>query len=49
MFLHWNKNYHPSPALRAFQIFLLVLIIIGIALLFTQDSWVPRLVEYILN
>ena len=47
MFSH--TNYHPSPLLRKFQIFLLILIIIGIGLLATQKIWVPKLVAYILN
>jgi len=29
------------------QIFLLILIIIGLGLIFTQKLWVPGLVEYI--
>jgi hypothetical protein len=50
MFSHWNKDgYHPSPALKAFQVFLLILIIIGIGLLITKDRWVPKLVNYILE
>lgn len=49
MNLSWKRqNYHPSPLLRAFQIFLLILIIIGIILLCTQNFWVPKLVNYIL-
>lgn len=35
--------------MRYIQIFLLVLIIIGIGLLFSQSYWVPRLVNYILG
>ncbi|MCX6739379.1 MAG: hypothetical protein NT098_05035 [Candidatus Parcubacteria bacterium] len=46
---NWKRgNYHPSRILVGFQIFLLVLIIVGIALIFTQDKWVPKLVEFIL-
>ena len=49
MLSSWKKeDYHPSRALKAFQIFLLVLIIIGITLIITRDSWVPKLVDYIL-
>lgn len=49
MCFHWNKNNsHPSPLLRGIQIVLLVLIIIGLALLLTQDLWVPTFVEYLL-
>ena len=50
MLCNWKKeDYHPSPALKAFQVFLLILIVVGIALLVTRDSWVPKLVEYILR
>lgn len=44
----WNKNYHPTPFIRFVQIFLLILIILGLGLLFTQHIWVPKLVGYIL-
>jgi len=43
------KDYQPSPLLKAIQIFLLILIIIGIGLLATQKMWVPKVVEYILG
>jgi hypothetical protein len=33
--------------MKAFRIFLLVLIIIGLALIFTENIWVPRLVAMI--
>ncbi len=50
MNLHWKRGeYHPSPLLRAVQIFLLVLIIIGVILLATQAMWVPKVVDYILK
>jgi hypothetical protein len=50
MFSHWNKEeYHPSPALKAFQVFLLILIVIGIGLLITQKMWVPKVVNYFLE
>lgn len=50
MCFNWKKGeYHPSPALKAFQIFLLVLIVIGLGLLITQKSWVPKLVDYIVK
>jgi len=42
------KDYHPSPLLRGFQIFLLILIIVGLALIVTQNFWVPKLVGAIL-
>jgi heat shock protein HslJ len=46
MFSSWKReDYHPSPALRAFQVFLLILIILGLALIATQKLWVPKLVE----
>jgi hypothetical protein len=35
--------------MKAVRIILLVLIIIGIALLLTQDLWVDRLVNFILE
>jgi hypothetical protein len=38
-----------SPAIKRLRIILLVLIVVGIALLFTQKFWVPRLVDYILT
>jgi beta-glucosidase len=44
-----QKDYHPSRLLRGFQMFLLVLIIIGCGLLVTRGSWVPVLVDYILQ
>ena len=48
MSFDWKRNYHPSPLLRTIQIFLLILIVIGIILLCTQNLWVPKLVNYIL-
>ena len=44
----WRKNYHPTPLLRAFQIFLLVLIVTGIVLLCTQPLWLPAVTKYLL-
>lgn len=44
----WKKDYHPSRFIRMTQIVLLILIVIGIILLCTQNLWVPRLVNYIL-
>jgi hypothetical protein len=38
-------EYHATPLLRAIQFVLLVLIIAGIILIVTRDSWVPGLVE----
>ncbi len=35
--------------MKAFRIFLLILIILGLVLIFTRKSWVPRLVEQILK
>ncbi len=50
MLFHFNRSdYHPSPLLRGFQIFLLTLIVIGIGLLLTQKLWVPKLIDFILN
>lgn len=49
MSFNWKRGeYHPNPALKAFQIFLLILITVGIALIITRDTWVPKLVDYIL-
>lgn len=49
MSFNWKReDYHPSSALKAFQIFLLILIVIGITLIVTRDAWVPKLVDYIL-
>ncbi len=39
---------NASPIVRAVRIILLVLIIVGIGLIFTQGTWVPRLVGYLL-
>lgn len=44
-----KEGYRPSPLLRAIQIILLILIVIGVALLATQRFWLPSLVEYILE
>jgi hypothetical protein len=50
MLFNWKKeDYHPSRFLITTQIVLLVLIIIGIVLLFTQNIWVPKLVDRILS
>lgn len=50
MNFHFNrKKYHPSKFIRIIQIFLLILIIIGIGLLLTQNIWVPKLVDFILK
>lgn len=43
----WEDN--SSTTIRIVRIVLLILIIIGVILLMTQDSWVPKLVEYILK
>ncbi len=50
MSINFNRSdYHPSPLLKAVQIFLLILIIIGIGLLMTQKLWVPKVVDYMLG
>ena len=50
MQINWGKRYyHPSPLLRTIQIVLLILIIIGLGLLITQNIWVPKLVETIVG
>lgn len=38
-----------STKMKALNIFLLILIVIGIYMLFTQDKWVPKLTNYILS
>jgi hypothetical protein len=43
------KDYHPTPLLRAVQISLLVLIVIGVVMLLSQDYWVPSLVSFIMG
>jgi len=43
-----NLEDNSNLFIRSLRIFLLVLIIIGIALIFTQNFWVPKLVDYIL-
>lgn len=43
------RDYHPSPLLKAVQIFLLVLIILGIGLIFTQKLWVSYVVDYLIK
>ncbi len=43
-----RSAYNPSPLLKAVQIILLILIVIGVILLLTQKIWVPKLVELIL-
>ena len=49
MSFQWKKiEDNTSPIVRAVRIVLLILIIIGIGLLFTQDKWVPVLVQYLL-
>jgi len=48
-FTCYPKNYHPSFALRCFQIFLLILIVIGLALIATQKIWVPKMVDFIIT
>lgn len=47
---NWKKeDYHPTPAMKALNIFLLFLIVVGVALLFTQDLWVPKVVDLLLQ
>lgn len=42
-------TYNQSKRMKALNIFLLVLIIVGVILLFTQDKWVPKVVNYLLG
>ncbi len=37
-----------NPWMRSIQIFLLILIALGLGLLVTQNMWVPPLVDFIL-
>ncbi len=39
----------PSTHMKFIRIFLLILIIIGIGLLLTQNMWVPPFVNWILS
>ncbi|MCK9344506.1 MAG: hypothetical protein M0P64_00075 [Candidatus Pacebacteria bacterium] len=43
----WEDN--ASPMIRAVRIGLLILIVMGVGLLFTQGYWVPKLVDWILG
>ena len=43
-----EKNCQNDNHLQGVQVFLLVLIVIGVGLLITQSAWVPKLVNYIL-
>jgi len=50
MCFHYKKGEYPtSKTVRAVQVFLLILIIIGVGLLLTQKVWVPKVVNYILK
>lgn len=47
----WCKNIedNSSPFIKKVRIILLVMIIVGIGLLATQNIWVPKLVAYIIK
>lgn len=48
--MNWKKHhYHQSRGMQALNIFLLILILIGIGLLFTKSKWVPSVVNYIIE
>ena len=50
MTINFNReHYHPTPLLKAVQVFLLILIILGIGLIITQKMWVPSVVTYMLK
>ncbi len=50
MTINFNREkYHPTPLLKAVQVFLLILIVLGIGLIITQKMWVPSVVTYILK
>lgn len=44
-----GKRCCRSPWMRSIQIFLLLLIALGLGLLATQKLWVPPLVNYLLQ
>lgn len=47
---YWKQiENNNSPFIRTVRIVLLILIIVGIVLIFTRDTWVPTLVNYILR
>lgn len=49
MCINWKKyEDNSSPTIRMVRIVLLILIIIGVGLLLTQDMWVPRVVNLLL-
>lgn len=48
-FQYNSEEHHQSRLIGFFQIFLLLLIIAGMALLATQNRWVPPLTNYILS
>lgn len=50
MCANWRQKMenNASPLIRTVRIVLLVLIIVGIGLILTKDTWVPKLVDYIL-
>jgi hypothetical protein len=45
----FQKIEQPTPFIQSARIFMLVLIIIGIALLCTQHLWVPTVVKFLLK
>ena len=47
-FLWKNIEDNTSPTIRAVRIILLVMIIVGLALIFTRDWWLPSVVNYLL-
>jgi hypothetical protein len=50
MVSNWKRgDYHPSAVIKGVQILLLIVIIIGIGLILTQNIWVPKLVDYLLQ
>lgn len=49
MCFNWRKyEDNSSQTIRLVRIMLLVLIIVGVGLLLTQDSWVPKVVDFLL-
>jgi uncharacterized membrane protein YbaN (DUF454 family) len=51
MYNKWRQTMenNSSPTIKKIRIILLILIIIGIGFIVTNNIWVPKLVDYILN
>ncbi len=50
MTFNWKHgDYHPTPFITFLNIFLLILILAGVALLCTQNMWLPKVTDYLLR